>query len=303
MQRRETVVTPAHAGLRLDRFLADVYPDLSRSLAQRLIANGAVWVDGQAVKAASRVTVGQVVSVQVPRPEPIGVVPEPLPLQVIYDDPDLVVIDKPAGLVVHPAAGHPRGTLVNALLARYPNLAIGTSLRPGIVHRLDKDTSGLMVVAKNDLAQASLSCQIKERQVLKEYLALVHGHVRATRGTIDAPIGRDPRDRKRMAVVASGRMARTHFSLKERLAEYDLLDVQLETGRTHQIRVHLASIGHPVAGDQVYGRPDREIGLERQFLHAFKLGFRLPRTDEYVEFTSPLPADLEATLERLRQSR
>lgn len=303
MQRREVVVTSAHAGLRLDRFLADVYPDLSRSLVQKLIADGAVLVDAQSVKAASRVTVGQVVSVQIPSPEPIGVVPEPIPLQVIYDDPDLAVIDKPAGLVVHPAAGHARGTLVNALLARYPKLAIGTSLRPGIVHRLDKDTSGLMVIAKNDIAQASLCGQIKERQVLKEYLALVHGHVQATHGTIDAPIGRDPRDRKRMALVAGGRMARTHFSLKERFAEYDLLDVRLETGRTHQIRVHLASIGHPVAGDKVYGRPDRDIGLERQFLHAFRLGFRLPRTDEYVEFTSPLPADLEATLERLRQPR
>lgn len=302
MQRREMVVAPANAGLRLDKFLAEVYPDLSRSLVQKLIEDGQVSVDGQVMKPSSRVVAGQVVEVRVPAPQPVGIEPESIPLQVVYDDPDLVVVDKPAGLVVHPAAGHARGTLVNALIARYPDLAIGTSLRPGIVHRLDKDTSGLMVVAKNDVAQASLSDQIKDRLVLKEYISLVHGPLEAPRGTIDAPIGRDPRNRKRMAIVAGGRPARTHFALKERFADYDLVEVRLETGRTHQIRVHFASIGHPVAGDRVYGRPDRELGLDRQFLHANRLGFRLPRTDEYVEFTSPLPADLQRVLEHLRSS-
>lgn len=300
MQLRETVVDSAHAGLRLDRFLAEVYPDLSRSLAQKLIQDGSVSVDGQVTKPSVRVVAGQVVKVRLPSPEPLAIEPEPIPLKVVYDDPDLVVIDKPAGLVVHPAAGHLGGTLVNALLARYPNLSIGASARPGIVHRLDKDTSGLIVVAKNDLAQASLATQIKERRVLKEYLALVHGHLQAPRGTIDAPIGRDPRNRKRMAVVAGGRPARTHFKVAERFAAYDLVEVQLETGRTHQIRVHFASISHPIAGDSLYGHPDRELGLHRQFLHAHRLGFQLPRTDEYVEFTSPLPTDLEQVLEHLR---
>ena len=301
MQVRETVVDSIRAGMRLDRFLADTYPDLSRSLIQRLIEAGEVLVDGQTSKPGARVATGQLIKVNVPAPEPTRLEPEAIPLDIVYEDDELLVLNKPPGLVVHPAAGHTRGTLVHALLARYPNIAIGNAYRPGIVHRLDKDTSGLMVVAKTDSAYAHLAQQMLCRQVLKEYLALVHGHVDAVQGTIDAPIGRDPRDRRRMAVVEWGRPARTHFVLRERLKEYDLLLVRLETGRTHQIRVHFASIGHPVAGDRVYGYAAEETGPARQFLHACRLGFRLPSTEEYVEFSVPLPADLAEFLAKLRE--
>jgi 23S rRNA pseudouridine1911/1915/1917 synthase len=213
------------------------------------------------------------------------------------------VVDKPAGLVVHPAPGHPSGTLVNALLARYPDISVGDVLRPGIVHRLDRDTSGLIVVAKSDRAMASLTAQMRARRVLKEYMALVWGRPNASRGVVEAPIGRDPRDRQRMAIEERGRPARTHFEVVETLrvgdVECTLLRVRLETGRTHQIRVHLAAIGHPVVGDPTYGRRAAHLPLKRQFLHAGRLGFTLP-DGEYREFQSPLPPDLELLLRSLR---
>jgi 23S rRNA pseudouridine1911/1915/1917 synthase len=284
-------------GPRVDRYLAETWPDLSRSRLERLIAEGLLRVNHAPARSSYRVRRGDLLSVCIPPSSPLAISPEDIPLRVIYEDHDLVVIDKPAGLVVHPAPGHPGGTLVNALLAHCPDLAgIGGVERPGIVHRLDKDTSGLMVVAKNEQAHQSLTRQIKERMVTKRYLALVHGELRPPQGTIDAPIGRDPRNRKRMAVVSGGRTASTTYLTLQRLGSYSLLDVQIHTGRTHQIRVHLAHVGHPVAGDAVYGRKGKgAVGqpggepLYRQFLHAAVLGFRLPDLRSVLEGLAEAP--------------
>jgi 23S rRNA pseudouridine1911/1915/1917 synthase len=249
------------------------------------------------------------VNVTIPPPQTIDLAPEAIPLTIIYQDGDIIVLDKPAGLTVHPAPGHPSGTLVNALLAACPDLrgpstglrtGIAGTLRPGIVHRLDKDTSGLMVVAKNDRAQRALQAQLKERVVRKTYLALVGGMPTPREGTIEAPIGRHPKNRKKMAVVADGRESTTRYRVREEIAggKYSLLEVEPVTGRTHQIRVHLAAIGHPVVGDATYGRSSEAIG--RQFLHAHKLAFAMPLGGRTVEFVSPLPADLREALSRLR---
>ena len=297
---REHEVGAAEAGERLDALLAKVYPDLSRSAIQRFIEQGDVSVDGQAVRPSFRPVAGQRVILRIPPAAEASLVPRPLDLTIVYEDADVLVLDKPPGLVVHPAAGHPDDTLANALRARYPDLQIGGELRPGIVHRLDRDTSGLLVVAKNDRAMASLVGQMARREVLKEYVALVHGNLRVAEGVIDAPIGRDPRDRKRMAVVTGGREARTHFRVLERFARYTLVEARLETGRTHQIRVHFASLGHPLVGDPVYGRGHEALDISRQFLHARRLGFALPSTGERVTFEAPLPADLRAVLEEIR---
>jgi 23S rRNA pseudouridine1911/1915/1917 synthase len=232
---------------------------------------------------------------------------ESIPLNVVYEDTDLLVVDKPAGMVVHPAPGHSGGTLVNALLAHVPELELdmGDEARPGIVHRLDKDTSGLIVVAKNRAAHDMLSRQMAARSMLKEYVALVAGKPAPPAGVIDAPIARDRRDRQRMAVVAGGRAARTHFTTEQELGRYTLIKATLETGRTHQIRVHMASIGHPVLGDPVYGKRTLKdaaaLGIHRQFLHARKLGLRLPSSDEWREFTSELPGDLRDALIKLEE--
>ncbi|MBI4322496.1 MAG: RluA family pseudouridine synthase [Chloroflexi bacterium] len=279
-----------------------MYPDLSRSHVQKLITSGRVLVDGKPAKPSTRLFAGARIRLEIPPPQPTELVPEAMPIAVVYEDEDVIVVDKPAGLVVHPAPGHPAGTLVNALLARYPNLRISDTLRPGIVHRLDKDTSGLLVIARNDRAMARLTQQMKNRQVLKEYLALVHGMMRESEGVIDAPIGRHPKKRKQMAVVEGGRLAKTHFTVLARFSGYTVVRVRLETGRTHQIRVHFAWIGHPVAGDAVYGSRKTDLPLARQFLHAQKLGFSLPSSGEYVEFASPLPPDLAVALDHLRKS-
>ncbi len=303
---REAAAEAVDAGQRLDRVLVRAFPDLSRSRLQRLIEEGAITVNGGQAGASQRLRPGDRIVLVEPEPQPAGLVPQDIPISVVYDDEDLLVVDKPAGLVVHPGAGHPAGTLVNALLARYPGLALGGQLRPGIVHRLDRDTSGLMVVAKTDRAMSSLTDQMREQRILKEYTALVWGRMASPRGTIEAPIGRDPADRRRMAVVEQGRPARTHFELVETLRlppheELSLLRLRLETGRTHQIRVHLAAIGHPLVGDPEYGRQDRRIPLHRQFLHASRLGFVSPDST-YREFASSLPADLEAVLASLRST-
>ncbi len=301
MARREVTAGPEAAGWRLDRYLAQVFPDLTRSYLQRLIEQTRVTVDGAPAKASMKLQVGQRVVVELPPPPPRTVVPEEAELNVVYEDDDLVVIDKPAGLVVHPAAGHTSGTLANVVIGRWQGpLGEAESLRPGIVHRLDKDTSGLLVVAKNPSAQAKLAAQIKQRSVAKHYLVLVRGRLTPERGVIDAPIGRDPRDRKRMAVVAGGREARTHFRVLEHVDGFSLVEAILETGRTHQIRVHFRAIGFPVVGDPVYGVLDERVPVRRQFLHAYKLGFRLPATGEYREFTSELPPDLAQALRQLR---
>ncbi|MBE9513154.1 MAG: RluA family pseudouridine synthase [Chloroflexi bacterium] len=283
-------------GVRLDKYVAEKFPDLSRTQAQRLVDNGYVTVNDRVAKAGVKLDAGDRVSITLPSPPPSPLLPEAMPLNIIYEDSDLLVIDKPAGLAVHPAPGHPSHTLVNALLSHLPDLPESDSLRPGVVHRLDKDASGVMVVAKNSPAQLDLISQFKTHSVVKAYVVLVKGRLTADDGVIEAPIGRDPRNRKRMAVVAEGkgREARTHYHVVKHLENYTLLEVRPETGRTHQIRVHLSAIGYPVAGDKVYGVKSAQ--LPRLFLHACRLGFKLPSTGEYREFTSNLPPDLEQAL-------
>lgn len=296
--------TRADTNSRLDRFVADGLPDLSRSYVQQLIAEGRVTVDRVVRRAAFKMTPGETVVVDVPPPVVEALEPEAIPLDIVHEDDDLIVLDKPAGLVVHPAPGHATGTLVNALLHHAPEMTVGGSFRPGIVHRLDKDTSGLMVVAKTDRARNSLVAQWEQRTVHKAYVALASGIVADDASTVDAPIGRDPLQRQRMAVIHRGRPAVTHLAVRERLAATTLLDVVIETGRTHQIRVHLAFVGHPVVGDAVYGRaraPARrgEPRLARHFLHASDLAFRLP-DGRGVSFHSDLPPDLAAALDDAR---
>ena len=252
---------------------------------------------GQA-RAADKLKGGEEITLSIPAPEPATLVAEPLALDILYEDDDLVVVNKPAGLVVHPAPGHPRGTLVNALLARLPELAAGEAVRPGIVHRLDKDTSGVMVVAKHDRAQRMLAAQLKDRQMDKRYLALVDGAPASESGTVNAPIARDPRHPQRMAVVGGGRPAITHFRVLRRYARHTLLECKPVTGRTHQIRVHLGAIGCPVVADTTYGRATPTLPLAHHFLHAARLAFRLPSGDVRA-FEAPLPPDLQDALRRL----
>ncbi len=293
---RKTEFIANRAGERLDKYVAEQC-QISRSYAQKLIEAGLVAVNGRAAKASQKLNSGDRIAVSVPPASPISLAPEDIPLKVVYEDKDLIVVDKPAGLLVHPAAGQHTGTLVNAILARCPDLGeINGSVRPGIVHRLDKDTSGLMMVAKNEAAQRSLSRQIKQRSIKKGYLALVIGYLTPEHGAIDAPIGRHPKDRKRMAVVSGGREARTDYKVVKYFDDYTLVKAMPETGRTHQIRVHFAAIGHPIFGDHIYGKKSPLLG--RQFLHAHRLGFKLPSSGEFVEFSSELPPDLEAVLKQ-----
>ena len=292
---RNLQFTVDRAGVRLDRYLAQECPELSRAHLQKLISDGYVTVNNKVVKRSFKLDSGDKVSAIIPPiPTPAA---EEIPLNIVYEDSDLLVVNKPAGLIVHPTPGRPAHTLVNAILAHCPALAEMGSARPGIVHRLDKNTSGLMVVAKHEAAQQNLSAQIKARSVAKRYMALVVGHLSPDRGIIEAPIGRHLHNRKRMAVVSGGREARTQYRVIRYVDNYTLLEVTPETGRTHQIRVHFAAIGHPVAGDEVYGL--RSPFIRRQFLHAQHLGFRLPSTGEYVEFSSRLPPDLEQALQLL----
>ncbi len=289
--------TTDSAGYRLDRFLTERCGGLSRSYIQRLIAEGRVTVDGAAAAAASRLGPGRHVSVTIPDPAVGEPAAEEIALNVVYQDSDILVIDKAAGMTTHPAPGRRTGTLANAVLGLHPGLrGIGGTLRPGIVHRLDKDTSGLMVVAKSHEAHASLSSQLKARRFEKVYQALVHGNLSPDRAVIEGPIGRDPRNRKRMAVVADGRAAVTGYSVLDRPGGYSLVEARPVTGRTHQIRVHLASVGHPLVGDTLYGRAEPDLG--RHFLHAHRLGFEHPSTGETVEFSSEMPFELRAFLNR-----
>jgi 23S rRNA pseudouridine1911/1915/1917 synthase len=288
-------------GARLDRWLAAHLPAHSRAEIQRWIGDGRVTIGGSLQKASHKVATGESVQIVVPAAEAYEVEPEPIPLRIVYENPDLLVIDKPAGMVVHPAAGHWHGTLVNAVLYHCPDLeGIGGVHRPGIVHRLDKDTSGLIVVAKNDRAHRDLQAQFRGREVRKQYLALVYGLVSPPSGEISAAIARDVRQRKRMAIDPAGRGAVTRYEVVGFYRKHTLLACRPLTGRTHQIRVHLASIGHPIVGDMVYGgRRKPPAPCPRQFLHAQRLAFRLPGTGEVAEFTSPLPADLQGVLDAL----
>ena len=302
------MVIPADARpARADRWATDL-SGLSRSHVQRLISAGRLTAEGTALKANTIVSPGAVLELRIPPPSPAEPVGEPeLPLDIVYEDDDLLIVDKPAGQVVHPAPGHGSGTLVNALLGRGPSLAPGGIAgvqRPGIVHRLDRDTSGLLMVARTDTAQASLQAQLKARRVKKTYLALVLGSVSAGAGRIEAPVGRDPGRRTRMAVTPGGRPSTTGYRVRERFAGWTLLELDLVTGRTHQIRVHLEAIGHPVAGDPLYGTGTSRrgpAGLDRLFLHSWRLELTSPSSGRLIRAEAPLPATLEAVLAGLRE--
>lgn len=288
------------SGERLDLFVARRMPSLSRSYVRRLIDDGHVAVAGQRVKASLRLDPGMRVSVRVPAPVDATAQAEDIALDVLYEDADVLALNKPAGMTVHPAPGHASGTLVNAILAHCKDLSgIGGVLRPGIVHRLDRDTSGVILVAKNDAAHNALARQLKQRTVEKTYVALVEGTPAPAEGVIDAPIARDLRNRKRMAVVEDGREAVTAYRVVERFEGASLLEVRPKTGRTHQIRVHLAAIGHPIVGDRVYGRASKVVG--RQFLHARAIAFAHPRSGERVEIEAPLAGDLMRAIEGVRR--
>jgi 23S rRNA pseudouridine1911/1915/1917 synthase len=286
---------------RLDRFLAESGLLPSRAVATRLVRQGSVLVNGRPVRASRSVSVGDRVSVAIPDAQPATFAAEDIALSVVFEDADLMVVDKPAGMVVHPGAGRRTGTLVNALLNRHSGWpSLGGAERPGIVHRLDKGTSGLMLVARSDLALRRLSADLAHRRVRREYLAIATGQLKDT-GMVEAPIGRNPRDRKRMAVVDGGRPALTHFTALEAVGRHTLLSVRLETGRTHQVRVHLAAIGHPLLGDATYGHPAFGV-IERPALHSHRIEFDHPVTGERLAFSAPLPADMEAALQHLRGS-
>lgn len=315
------LVAAGEAGQRLDVFLAERLADLSRSQLQRLIGAHSVLVNGAPVKSSARVEAGDLIHIERPAPRPSRLAPQPMDLPIVYEDADLLVIDKPKGLVVHPAPGAEEGTLVHALLAHCQDLSgIGGEERPGIVHRLDKNTTGLMVVAKNDVAHNALQAQIQRRQVRRRYLALVWGNPSFDEAVIDAPIGRHPSDRTKMAVIHPGtslasRPSLTEVTVRERLGPMTLIECRLQTGRTHQIRVHCQFAGHPVVGDPVYGgiRPlgpeyppalrERILSLTGQALHAVGLSFRHPRTGEGLSFEAPLPAEMAGLLDGLRKGR
>ena len=287
----------AKKGLRLDKYLSEQCKQLSRSYIQKLITANHVTVNNNPAKANLRLDINDKIAVTLPLPITTTLTPAEMPLNIVYQNDDLAVIDKPTGLVVYPSPGHPSHTLLNAILARWPHLLRSDSPRPGIVHRLDKDTSGLLLVAKTDTAQVNLQSQFKSRSVTKRYLVLVRGHLTPQRGEIEAPIGRDPLLRKRMTIMPQGKAASTSYRVIKHLDNYSLLEVTLNTGRTHQIRVHLSAIGYPVVGDKVYGV--RLSLLDRQFVHAHILGFSLPSSGEPVEFKSELPTDLKRVLEHI----
>jgi 23S rRNA pseudouridine1911/1915/1917 synthase len=287
---------------RLDKAISTHAPNLSRASAQRLIKDGAATVNGRPSKPSYRVQAGDEIVVHIPIELPEQVLPEDIPLDIVYEDEVLLVIDKPAGMVVHPGAGHTSGTLVNAVLAHCPQLTdVGGADRAGIVHRLDKDTSGLILVAKDDATHSALQRQFKRRQVAKTYLALVEGQVQPREGIIEAPIGRDKRQRKKMAVVRRGREAQTMYRIIEYLADHTLLEVRPHTGRTHQVRVHLAWLGYPIVGDAVYGHRRQRLLRSRHFLHAARLRLTHPATGKEIEFEAPLPPKLTNVLDQLRR--
>ena len=288
---------------RLDAFLASSLDGLTRSQATRLIESGEVAVNGRAVSKSYKLAGGEDVAVTLPEPEPVEAVPQDIPLDVVYEDADVIVVNKPSGMVVHPAPGHPDGTLINALLYHCAGTlsGIGGALRPGIVHRIDRDTSGLIIAAKNDAAHQYLSAQLADHTLARTYECIVVGALREDRGTVDAPIARHPTGRKRMAVVAGGREAVTHWEVIARYPGYTHVRCRLETGRTHQIRVHMAYIGHPILGDTVYGAKKEVPGLTGQCLHAVGLRFLHPRTHEVVELSCPLPEEFTRMLQKIRK--
>ncbi|MBQ7036125.1 MAG: RluA family pseudouridine synthase [Clostridia bacterium] len=287
---------------RIDKAVASVHTELSRSYIKQLIEDGNVTVSGKTVRPGYKIRKGDKVEVIIPPPKTLETVAQDIPLSIVYEDDSVLVINKPAGMVVHPAAGNYEDTLVNALLHHCGDSlsAIGGVMRPGIVHRIDKDTTGLLIVAKGDKAHQSLSGQLKTRTLSRKYFALVHGNVKEDTGTVDAPLGRDTRDRKKMAVTKGGREAVTHFTVLERFGQYTLVKCKLQTGRTHQIRVHMRHIGHPIVGDKTYGVKKEPFALSGQLLHAGEIGFIHPETETEMTFSAPLPEVFERVLDNLR---
>lgn len=288
---------------RIDKFISEKIPDLSRSYIQKLIKDGGVLVSGQAIKANFKISPGQTVTITVPEPEIPDIKPENIPLDILYEDEDILVINKPKGMVVHPAPGHYSGTLVNAVMyhCREHLSGINGIMRPGIVHRIDMDTTGSLIICKNDKAHQSLAEQLKEHSITRKYQAIVCGNIKQDEGTINASIGRHPTDRKKMSTHApNGRNAVTHYRVLERFGDYTYVECQLETGRTHQIRVHMSSIGHPILGDSVYGPQKCPFHLQGQTLHAKILGIVHPSTGNYMEFDAPLPAYFQTLLRKFR---
>ena len=298
---KNVIVNENDKGKRLDIYIAENFNELSRTMIKKLIESNNILVNDKSEKVSYKVQANDNISIDVPEAKETKLKAQEIPLDIIYEDNDIIVVNKPKGMVVHPANGNPDGTLVNAILAICKNSlsGIGGELRPGIVHRLDKDTSGLIIVAKNDKAHINMSEQIKERNVKKTYIALVRGNVPEEEATINMPIGRSTKDRKKMAVIKNGKQAITHFKVLKRYSKYTLLEIKIETGRTHQIRVHMAEIGYPVVGDAVYSNGKNEFGIEGQMLHAYKLEFMHPITNKHMELTAPLPQYFEEILKKL----
>lgn len=303
MEKMEHIIPEEQAGERIDKVLSTLNAEWSRTQVQQWIKDGNVLVNGQKPKTNYKCTVNDQIEITIPEPEELDVVPEEMDLDIYYEDQDVLVVNKPKGMVVHPAAGHGTGTLVNGLMAHCKDLSgINGVMRPGIVHHIDKDTSGLLMVAKNDLAHESLVNQLMKKTVTRKYRAIVHGVIPHDYGTVDAPIARDPKDRQSMTVVDNGKHAVTHFHVLERFKDFTLVECQLETGRTHQIRVHMKYIGYPLAGDPKYG-PRKTLDLGGQALHAGVLGFDHPRTGEYLEFEAPLPSYFQELIKNLANNR
>lgn len=302
--KQEYIVPEKSSGLRIDKFLTESCPDYTRSFLQKLLKSELVEVNGKPVKSSYKTAAGDTVTFEVPEAVEAEITAQEMPLDILYEDEDVILINKPKGMVVHPAAGHYEGTLVNGLMhhCREQLSGINGVMRPGIVHRIDMDTTGVLIVCKNDLAHNSIAEQLKVHSITRKYYAVVFGSLKDDEGTIHAPIGRHPNDRKKMSINSkNGKDAVTHYKVLERFHGYTLVECRLETGRTHQIRVHMASIGHPLLGDQVYGPAKQPFRLQGQTLHAGVFGFLHPRTGEYMEFSAPLPKYFEELLEKLRR--
>jgi 23S rRNA pseudouridine1911/1915/1917 synthase len=303
MEKMEHTILEEQKGDRIDKVISSLDKEWSRTQVQQWIKEGNVLVNGQQIKTNYKCSTNDQIEITIPDPEELDVLPEDLNLEIYYEDKDVLVVNKPRGMVVHPAPGHTSGTLVNGLMAHCKDLSgINGVLRPGIVHRIDKDTTGLLMVAKNDMAHESLLNQLVAKTVTRKYKAIVHGVIPHDFGTVDAPLGRDTKDRQSMTVVDHGKHAVTHFHVIERFKDFTFVECQLETGRTHQIRVHMKYIGYPLAGDPKYG-PKKTLDINGQALHAGVLGFNHPRTNEYLEFEAPLPEDIELLLNQLRNNR
>ena len=304
MEEKRFICSEALSGVRIDKAVSEAFPEISRSYAAKLIEEKNVLIGGKAAKASAKLSEGDEVSLLLPEPKTLQICAEDIKLDIVYEDESLLVINKPVDMVVHPSAGHESGTLVNALMAHCGDAlsTINGVVRPGIVHRIDRDTTGLLVVAKGDRAHENLSAQLKARTLKRRYFAIVHNNITEDKGTVDAPIARSISDRKKMAVVKGGREAVTHFEVLERFGRYTYIACDLDTGRTHQIRVHMKYIGHPLLGDKTYGVKKEEFNLPGQMLHAGRIGFIHPKTQEYMEFTAPLPEIFEKTLANIRKT-